>query len=1005
MRPNPPPGYLPARMDTGELEERLRDLGATAEGIRSLDGPARPDLVSYLDLVGPAQRGRGKLLPHAVVEVERRPVLYAVKGPISPDARKDLQHLLAQRSQADYLAVVEPGHVSVVAVRLSTSKSHSTEQRLSLGTAAAASLVPRLAYGIDAPPSNGRAFHDALLDLLDRTIQKVTSAGVPPADALSWVGRAMFFRFLQDRGIIEPSALPAGPKDAFSSSKHAARTNRWLDATFNGDLLPLRDRGTGRAWPDDVWNELTKMVLGADERGQLAFDWHMLDFGHIPVGLLSQVYEAHCHRYEPESARAQSVHYTPRGIAEYMVDEALSGIERPHEATILDPAAGAGVFLVAGLRALVRERWRNAGRRPSRAEIRRVLNRQVHGFDLQETALRLAALSLYLTALELDPSPAPLEALKFEGLRGRALFEVQPPLGSLAELGDDHAGRYDVVIGNPPWTSWVRPTGKEARAFEDQIGEVEGRTRKTVEDRLGADAASEYTLTDNVPDLPFVWGATRWARPGGRIALALHARWLFKQSPSGIRDRNLLLRGLRVTGILNGAALRATKVWPGNQAPFSLLFATNEVGNLDNELILVSPEADDRLSSRGNVRIDATMARPVSVRTLITTPTTPKTYYRGTALDAHILAKVTSRGYPPFAKYWNALGLVAGQGYQRGGAGSGGDASHLRGLPAVEIGDAARLVLRRYELSRTMTADRLRRAYERARYRAPLVLIRHAPSVDPWTPRVHLAGFDVAYNESFYGLSTYGHPHANALAQYLLLLFGSRLFEYHALLTSAQFGVEREKFHVDDFKAFPVRPFEDLTSGERKSVERIANAWTTRPRTAPQADELVFDLYGISAKEARTIDETLAVGLPYASARQRGQRPPTAEEIQAYADALTTRLNAFLGRRNQAVAVKVHQSVPPWNLLTLSPCRAPRASPPPTEVGVTGALPAQVMYEAEAMGASVVSYVMPGTGGVMLAIFAQYRYWLPSRVALLVNDLLCRYEEVLVENVTPPRSA
>src|ERR1700736_6973587 len=64
-------------------------------------------------------------------------------------------------------------------------------------------------------------------------------------EVLSTTGRALFFRFLVDRRIVQPSELaeisPKADKlkDAFSNAEKAAATSCWLDETFNGDLLPL----------------------------------------------------------------------------------------------------------------------------------------------------------------------------------------------------------------------------------------------------------------------------------------------------------------------------------------------------------------------------------------------------------------------------------------------------------------------------------------------------------------------------------------------------------------------------------------------------------------------------------------------------------------------------------------------------------------------------------------------------------------------------------------------
>ena len=221
------------------------------------------------------------------------------------------------------------------------------------------------------------------------------------ADVLSLLRPRLFFRFLRDRRIVTKDAIPhVAPrastwKDCFDGPANTAATCRWLDETFNGDFLPLSG-GSGEEYfknidkltKGEVFDHLTAVILGAEAKGgvyQLTFDWGTLDFAHVPVGLLSQVYEDFCWHWESEEAAATSVHYTPRNIALTLLDEAFEGIASPEESKVLDPACGAGVFLVLAFRKIYRKVWEVTGKRPGRRAIRKILNRQLAGFDVSET--------------------------------------------------------------------------------------------------------------------------------------------------------------------------------------------------------------------------------------------------------------------------------------------------------------------------------------------------------------------------------------------------------------------------------------------------------------------------------------------------------------------------------------------------------------------------------------------------------------------------------------------
>lgn len=80
--------------------------------------------------------------------------------------------------------------------------------------------------------------------------------------------------------------------------------------------------------------------------------------------------------------------------------------------------------MLTAFRELVTERWVADGHRPHTPALRAILYDQIVGFDINEAALRFAALGLYLLSIELDPEPMPIDKLKFDNLRGRVLYRL-----------------------------------------------------------------------------------------------------------------------------------------------------------------------------------------------------------------------------------------------------------------------------------------------------------------------------------------------------------------------------------------------------------------------------------------------------------------------------------------------------------------------------------------------------------------------------------------------------
>src|SRR5262249_48927653 len=133
---------------------------------------------------------------------------------------------------------------------------------------------------------------------------------------------------------------------------------------------------------------------------------------------------------------------------------------------------------------IVRRRWEkerkekgDEAKRPGRAVIHEVLYKQLCGFDVSESALRLAALGLYVTAIELNEITRPLSELHAPAaLKNLVLFNFAPQesgerkrgfvLGSLSDAVPVSLNRqFDAVIGNPPWTR-LKPKGESQEEKE-----------------------------------------------------------------------------------------------------------------------------------------------------------------------------------------------------------------------------------------------------------------------------------------------------------------------------------------------------------------------------------------------------------------------------------------------------------------------------------------------------------------------------------------------------------
>jgi N-6 DNA Methylase len=973
-----------------DLVDEIERYGATQDHLVDLAVPS-PRGLRFADLMQAPSEGRAPV----VVESNGRALIYVVDGrrDLTPGTVRQWVRRIAFRGDADWVGVLRPGRLDVHPAVLDGAR----EPTLLDDLPALGFRLPALAH---KPGTDGVSVRLRLKRLLFQSMKRARKEfSLSTQDALSLVGRALFWRFVVDRGLLdrlEPSSILQGPKSwaaCFDHKSWALEIFDWLDDTFNGGLLEFETRP--ERLPAEVFSSIAGNIAHkTDASGQLALpaSWAEVDFAHVPVGLLNEVYEAFIHDADKSQASAKSLFYTPRHLAELVVDEALDaldGVERPR---ILDPAAGAGVFLVAAFRALVAREWTRSRSRPSRSVVRRILNQQLTGFDIDGNALRFAELALYLTAIELDPErkPRPLHLLRFKTpLRGNVLVEKPGGrlVGSLGAVLDHEKHRFDAVIGNPPWTALKQP--KNAKGKKDPKANQQAKkawadaSRAIVAERLDADRAESFEFPDANPDLPFVYRAMEWARIGGVVGLITHARWLFGQSHAATRARNDLLESVHVTGVLNGSALRQTNVWPNVDSPWCMLFAANERRPEAAAFQLVSPELDTVDGSQERLRIDWRDARVVEVEDAVSQPWTLKARFRGTAVDESVVRDVGRRGVPFESYLKGSLKTALHNGYKVNGDGMS-DASRMWKLWDLRHHDLDFFIdtagLEKFAL------PELHRRREMEIYRAPLLIVHESMVVDG--PRSGLATRDIAYDERFDGIPFAKVEDGGSIAAYLQLVLQSSLTTHLLLMLDGQFGVEREVVHKETLEALPIVPWHALGAAERKSAAGLSARLRGGLDSTLQADIDVFvaRLHGLSDVQRDAVSETISTGLTTKNAREQALRPTTSTDREEFVEVCGHGLRDVLSASGTTAWIRNRDDLwspnVPWRFVQVDRVRAGKGPRRPTRLRL-----ADFVRAADAGAASLV-VLHTGKQTILVGLLDRFRHWTRTKARLLASELL-----------------
>lgn len=235
-------------------------------------------------------------------------------------------------------------------------------------------------------------------------------------------------------------------------------------------LAEIDDPATGIPRPVDYRN-LDSEELGGMYEGLLAF---------------TPRYDAAARTFSLEIAagndrKKSGSYYTPSDLIALVLDEALNPLideamrtPDPEAAllalTVVDPAVGSGHFVVAAARRLAAAvaTVRTGDTEPNPIDLRvataDVIERCIYGVDLNDLAIEITKVALWLEAFDAD-RPFPFLDAHFKV--GNALLGVTPELlrhnipdAAFAALGDD----------DKPWTSKLKARNKaEREADDDQL--------------------------------------------------------------------------------------------------------------------------------------------------------------------------------------------------------------------------------------------------------------------------------------------------------------------------------------------------------------------------------------------------------------------------------------------------------------------------------------------------------------------------------------------------------
>ena len=865
--------------------------------------------------------------------VDNNPVIVFARADANKQREKFQQ--IWNMARPPLLFIASPGELAVYNLNHGPARDQAdwegTLEKRQLKTAKTiAEVSERLQEFRREQVETGRLFEDerfgederadkALIADLRFIRNELLSAGLESKHAHSVIGRSIFIRYLEDRGILRESyfkKITRGKpewqkildKPLSGSFVDPALAERFylrvlsdkdftyalfkqLSKDFNGDMFPDVDDEKANVEASQL-RTLQEFLCGNAARDQLFF--FAYKFEVIPIELISSIYEEFYNTGKSNTGNNGS-HYTPPALVEFLLGQVLSAECLDKKPKILDPACGSGIFLVESFRRIVRHKaWSQNGRRLSDAQLRKILREQISGIDINGEAVRVAAFSLYLAFLHYQRPPDILEQieqgrklpnLKYERDRRRRSeqhydilleansFEVESKIEHDDVLSKFTESCADIVVGNPPWGS---PGNKRE--------EEESRNAMEVAVEWCEKQEPELAIGDREWSQAFIHRAINLLRRDGQAALLVSSGVLFKSHEKSQEFRKRWLTTTTLQSVVNFAHVRdiffkgkARRI--GAQSPFVAVYFTKQKPNYEATFKYWSAKKTAIVKGTQSVVLGIADLKQLKQDNVCTNNNLWKAYWWGSHRD-EALIRVLGRSPRLDTLEVGGQSMTEadfGRGFEKKGDNNpSGELVKYSELPTKYFNKYGRIDSNNY----ISVPDTVHRKGAICLYEGTRLLVKRGITERTKRKGQIIARFarePFCFRHSIYGVRL---PDATTWEGRILLgIFWSSLTRYYYWLTAGSWGMWHNEIHLEDIQRMPIQfPQNAKLRGHiigivdklqekganTASVDMFDGTTMTFDRTLQlehDLDEAIFDLYELNEAERDLIRDMCEYGL------------------------------------------------------------------------------------------------------------------------------------------------
>ncbi|PKP94909.1 MAG: N-6 DNA methylase [Alphaproteobacteria bacterium HGW-Alphaproteobacteria-16] len=774
-----------------------------------------------------------------------------------------------------------------------------------------------------------------LLDNLKVSHTLLRKEGLHPDPAQALLIQAMFIAYLEDRDIISAEyfrTVSSGTANSFLEMLGQQDVSllqalfATLKADFNGDIFVAPCSFEPQVQAPEIRGShldiLASFRLGREEMAHGQHRFWGYDFRYIPVELVSAVYDRFLGEKEAER-RATGAFYTPMFLADTVVSQVwdmLSPAVRD-EGRFLDPACGSGVFLVRSFQRLC-EHWRSRSNDGEIAwdQLLGIL-RRVHGWDINGSAVRVAVFSLYVALLE-EVSPRDIRRLISRGKVLPELWGHSLICRDFFAVPEAEEG-FDLIIGNPPWTSRRGPDRSSVRWSK----------------------AAALPMPGKEDAWAFTWKAGRHLAAGGVVAFLLPSMgFLHNHSAKTVAARNQFMRACRIRRIINFADLRFQLFEHAHRPAALVIYGAGSVDHFPYTFDYWAPKADLNLRIKRVITLSSADKMAMSVEAVLDNPLAFKQRLWMREPDAKLfgyLARLSKIGdlvadFGSFSRRrQNPTGhWVIGQGYQpfttdddegdetAGYAGAEEDetgskpvkpqvSQYVGTYPDLPIGAFRRLAQADDGLHPAISNLVRRRGFEPG-FAGVRILVPRGVETSQTRLRAAYCQSPLTFQDILQAIIVPSGEERQA--KLLTAILNSRLSVWYAFHGTASFGSDRPEVKQAELRRLPFPELAELPDPDRAArasdalVAVIDSAMdaSRQPFTLGGGDDaylgaidrLTYDYFCLSDDEIVLIDDAVDTIIPAIQPHEGASpglwKPPLEDQRRAYAETLAESLRGWL---------------------------------------------------------------------------------------------------------------